>query len=114
MHGILIRLARKHFRTLTRLRRRIQRYVKESEKHESVNDHADQIAETEWQQSIWSEVAKLPRPQAETIVLRFGQQLTYDEIAQAVGCAVGTAKSRVHQGLQRLRQSALEPDLFQE
>lgn len=114
MHGILIRLTRKHFRSLARLRRRIQQYVGNS-KHPALHaDAADMLAENEWRQSVWSEVAMLPRRQAEAITLRFGQQLTYEEVAEAAGCAVGTAKSRVHQGLKRLRQSTKTFEYFAE
>lgn len=106
MHGILIRLTRKHFRYSSRLRRHLQRYAGMSLQRETASDSPDALATAEWKQSIWSKVAKLPRHQAEAITLHYDQQLTYEEIAQAVGCAVGTAKSRVHQGLKRLRQSA--------
>lgn len=104
LHGILIQLTRKHFRSLARFRRRIERYVGLSGKTETQPDSAEAVASEEWRQSIWSQVQTLPRHQAEAITLRYGQQLTYDEIAAAVGCAVGTAKSRVHEGIKRLRQ----------
>ena len=44
----------------------------------------------------------------EAIVLRYGQGMTYREIAEVMGCPQKTAESRVRLGHQRLRQS-LQP-----
>lgn len=44
----------------------------------------------------------------EAIVLRYGQGLTYREIAEVMGCPQKTAESRVRLGHQRLKQS-LQP-----
>ncbi len=41
----------------------------------------------------------------EAIVLRYGQGMTYREIAEVMGCPQKTAESRVRLGHQRLRQS---------
>jgi len=41
----------------------------------------------------------------EAIVLRYGQGLTYREIAEVMGCPQKTAESRVRLGHQRLKQS---------
>jgi RNA polymerase sigma-70 factor (ECF subfamily) len=49
-------------------------------------------------------VAKLPDPQRQVLVLRFGQRLSYDEIAQVLACPLGTVKSRVFNGLAALRE----------
>jgi len=38
------------------------------------------------------------------LLLRFREGLTYEEIAEVVGCPLGTAKSRVHHALRRLRE----------
>lgn len=105
LHGILIRLCRKRFRSSARLRRRIAAYwTRTSEPHASP-DVALEVARQEWNESVWAEVAKLPRPQAEAITLRFASEMTYEEIASAIGCAEGTAKTRVHHGLKSLRRS---------
>ena len=39
------------------------------------------------------------------MLLRFRQQLSYDEIAAATGAPVGTTRSWVHHALKRLRKS---------
>jgi RNA polymerase sigma-70 factor (ECF subfamily) len=40
----------------------------------------------------------------EVIVLRFLEELSYDEIGQIVGCPVGTVRSRIHYAKLRLQQ----------
>jgi RNA polymerase sigma-70 factor (ECF subfamily) len=57
-----------------------------------------------WRERLWSVVHELPLPQRQAIVLRFAEGLSYPEIAQAVGCPVGTAKTRVFHGLRGLRE----------
>jgi len=47
---------------------------------------------------------RLPEAQRESIVLFYQQEMKYEEIAAAVGIPVGTVKSRLHEGLKRLRQ----------
>ncbi len=105
IHGILIRQTRKYYRSTERLRRRIRRYVFQSDRKTIENASDTALARSEWNQSVWADVAALPRKQAEAVLLHFGQQLTYEETADALRCAVGTAKSRVHHGLKRLRES---------
>jgi RNA polymerase sigma-70 factor, ECF subfamily len=48
-------------------------------------------------------VARLPEHQRLAVVLRHVCDLPLTEIAQVLGCPVGTAKSHVFRGLQRLR-----------
>lgn len=65
-----------------------------------------------WQQ-IQTAIARLPVHQRAPVILRFINELTYEEIATIVGCPVGTAKSHVHRGVQRLR-AELAPVFAQE
>jgi RNA polymerase sigma-70 factor (ECF subfamily) len=48
-------------------------------------------------------VACLPARYREAVVLRHVQELSYAEVADALGQPVGTVKSNVHRGLQLLR-----------
>lgn len=47
---------------------------------------------------------ELPTRQRTAIVLRFWEELTEAETAQAMGCSLGTVKSATSRGLQRLRE----------
>lgn len=49
-------------------------------------------------------LAALPFRQRAALVLRFYEDRTMDEIAAALGCRTGTAKSLVSRGLARLRE----------
>lgn len=48
-------------------------------------------------------LAQLPPRQRAAIVLRFYEDLPYDQIASELGVSVGTVKAQVSTGLQRLR-----------
>lgn len=52
-------------------------------------------------------LAKLPAKQREVVHLRFYAEDSLEGIAAALGCSVGTVKSRLHHGLERLRQMKL-------
>lgn len=49
-------------------------------------------------------LAKLPAKQREVVYLRFYAGDSLEGIAAALGCSVGTVKSRLHHGLERLRR----------
>ena len=51
----------------------------------------------------WEELRNLPFRQRSVIVLRFYEDLGVEEIAHLLGCRVGTVKSRLHRGLEKLR-----------
>jgi RNA polymerase sigma-70 factor, ECF subfamily len=74
---------------------------------------ADDVAE----QSDWNELelldraevvhealGKLSLPHREVLTLRFLEELELSEIAQVVGCRVGTVKSRLHYAKAAIRQ----------
>ena len=48
-------------------------------------------------------VAALPEPYREVVTLRFFGELTLDEIARQTDRPLGTVKTHLHRGLQRLR-----------
>ncbi|MGC2697198.1 MAG: RNA polymerase sigma factor, partial [Candidatus Angelobacter sp.] len=47
---------------------------------------------------------RISEDKREALVLSRFQDLKYEEIAQLLGCEVGTVKTRVHRGLQELRE----------
>ncbi|MDP3893075.1 SigE family RNA polymerase sigma factor [Nocardioides sp.] len=58
---------------------------------------------------LWPHVATLPPRQRAVIVLRYYEQLSEREIADALGCSVGTVKSTAHRALKTLR-AAIGPE----
>jgi RNA polymerase sigma factor (sigma-70 family) len=52
----------------------------------------------------------LPSEQREAVVFRVIDELTYDQIAERVGCSQQAARARVSRGLRRLAQSITIPD----
>ena len=58
----------------------------------------------QWKCSLWSYVAQLPDGQRQALVLRFSEHLSYEEIAEALECPLGTVKSRIFNGLAALRE----------
>ena len=67
---------------------------------------ADAAIERESSTRINGVVKRLPEAQRAAVLLAYGRQLTAGEIAEAMGVPIGTAKSRVRLGLQRLRATA--------
>jgi RNA polymerase sigma-70 factor (sigma-E family) len=59
---------------------------------------------------VWAELSALPPRQRAAIVLRYYEDLSEADTAQVMGCAVGTVKSQVSNGLERLRRR-IGPDL---
>ncbi|GEP34258.1 hypothetical protein NSZ01_20260 [Nocardioides szechwanensis] len=58
---------------------------------------------------LWPHVATLPPRQRAVIVLRYYEQLSEREIADALGCSTGNVKSTAHRALQALR-AAVGPE----
>jgi RNA polymerase sigma-70 factor (sigma-E family) len=55
--------------------------------------------------AVWRTLQSLPPRQRAAIVLRYYEDLSVSETAQLMGCADGTVKSQVSQGIARLRES---------
>ncbi|GAB7003859.1 SigE family RNA polymerase sigma factor [Nocardioides sp. AN3] len=74
-------------------------------------DHAADVDERTW---LWLCLLRLPVRQRAAIVLRYYEDLTERETAEAMGCAIGTVKSQVAAGLAQLRPLVREDLLPQE
>ena len=59
---------------------------------------------------IHAGLAALPPAQREVLVLRFIENMSYEEIAGATGCRLGTIRSRIHYAKQALRKNMKEAD----
>ena len=62
----------------------------------TIGDHADAHA-------LWQACLSLPSDQSIAVILRYYEGLPYAEIAELVGCAEATARSRVARALSELR-----------
>ncbi|MFI5842468.1 SigE family RNA polymerase sigma factor [Catenuloplanes sp. NPDC051500] len=72
----------------------------------SVEDPAaagDPYRQVEERQQLLAALRRLPPKMRAALVLRYFEDLTEPDIAAAMGCSVGTVKSQVSRGLQRLR-----------
>jgi RNA polymerase sigma-70 factor (sigma-E family) len=57
---------------------------------------------------LWRHLATLPRQQRAVIVLRYYLDFSEAQIAEELGCSVGTVKSRAARAMSRLRQAMAE------
>ena len=62
----------------------------------------------ESRRALQSAIANLPEDMRSAIVLRDIEGLSYDEIAQALGINIGTIKSRISRGREKLREKLKE------
>jgi len=69
----------------------------------SDDEPAPRFERDEHARGVRAALSALPEPQREAVVLAYWGGLTADEIAARSGVPLGTAKSRVRLGLQRLR-----------
>ena len=60
--------------------------------------------------AVQAALLDLPEHQREAVVLRYYQELSLNEIAEVLNVPVGTVKSRLSLGLQRLREHLQEED----
>jgi RNA polymerase sigma-70 factor, ECF subfamily len=60
--------------------------------------------------SVREAIATLPDRQREAVVLRYLADLSLAEVAEAMGCAVGTVKATLHHALRDLRVELEEDD----
>jgi len=105
LYGILLNLDRRERRRYGLRRRKLQVLWDNEPTQPRTTPAAETAVEvTEWKNSLWARVAKLPDGQRQALVLRFSEQLRYDEIAEALDCPLGTVKSRIFHGLLALRQ----------
>ncbi len=64
----------------------------------------DQLAARQLQQAVWEAVAELS-PKLRAVLLMYDfQQLTYEQIAAALGIPIGTVKSRLFNARQQLKK----------
>ncbi|MGD8452093.1 MAG: sigma-70 family RNA polymerase sigma factor [Phycisphaerae bacterium] len=62
------------------------------------------VTQTERREALLAAIDGLPVVQREVVTLRLSGTLKFEEIAQLLGVPLGTVLSRMHAGLQRLKQ----------
>jgi RNA polymerase sigma-70 factor, ECF subfamily len=102
------------------VRRALERKYTENASNASVDDEAsalmiehdpgESIARHQTSTAVWKAVLSLPEHYREVVVLCDLQELSYAAAAEAVGCAIGTIRSRLHRAhdmlSKKLRHSA--------
>lgn len=86
--------------------RRPERLLRPGDADPLAQDQSDAVAERDF---LMRALAALPPRQRTVLVLRYFNDLSEAEIADALGCSAGTVKSQASRGLARLRDIA-EPD----
>jgi RNA polymerase sigma-70 factor (ECF subfamily) len=66
-------------------------------------DEVDRLLEAERRERLWEALGTLPTAMREAVLLRFVEDLSYDEIERVVDANASTVRSRVHHALRRLR-----------
>lgn len=91
LRRVLVNLTRQHHRRAEVERRRAPAAPGPVDEHE--------VDET------WDLVQALPERQRAAVVLRFYGDLTVPQVARALDCPLGTAKSLIHRGLASLEEA---------
>ncbi|GHD98219.1 SigE family RNA polymerase sigma factor [Streptomyces alanosinicus] len=68
-----------------------------------VPEAGDRIAQADDRGALLKALAQLPVRQREAVVLRYWEDLTETQAAEAMGCSVGTVKSNAAKGIAKLR-----------
>jgi len=66
------------------------------------NDPSENLLKLERDRMVWSCISALPYKVQCVIILKYINDLSQEDIAKALNIPVGTVKSRLHNGLQRL------------
>jgi RNA polymerase sigma-70 factor, ECF subfamily len=107
----LITITRNHCRN--ELRRRKTAVTRESEQPASepayTSEQLDELLLEERRRRVRRALAGLSPPLREALLLRYGEELRYDEMTTALGAGESTLRSRVHHGLRALK-SLLEEE----
>ncbi len=67
-------------------------------------DQVERLLTDERRQRVRAALEDLPPPMREALLLRFAEELRYDEMTVALGAGESTLRSRVHHGMKALRK----------
>ncbi|MFI6261445.1 SigE family RNA polymerase sigma factor [Micromonospora sp. NPDC051006] len=86
----------------------VRRVLLRAEPDEVVPEPTDHAQSAVDRDQVWSWLARLPRRQRASLVLRYYEDLPDAEIAEILGCAVGTVRSSISRALAALRTEYVE------
>lgn len=70
-----------------------------------IEKRPDHIAvQKELEEKVRWAIDQLPQDQKATLIFREIEEFSYQEIAEAMGCSIGTVMSRLHYGRKKLRE----------
>jgi len=75
-------------------------------------DPSQEAIMVEWKEQVRQALELLPAKQRATLVLAYFQQLSYPEVAQVMGCSLGTVKTQMFRALKTLSQRL--PDISED
>lgn len=99
LFGILFNLGRKHLRSLSRRRRREETVALRAA------NAGEQPEDDQRLERLQVALAALDEDERQLIVLRFEQDFSVAQAAQALGIPEGTVKSRTHAAVEKLRRT---------
>ena len=70
---------------------------------------SEQSANSEQKQHVRQVIGSLPPKQRATLVLAYYQELSYPEVAQIMGCSLGTVKTQMYRALRELARKLPDP-----
>ena len=111
LYAILVRQHRRRRRNDGRVWRRWLKWFERSPANSPPVSPDQRLLGEERGDCLWSAVASLSEAHREAVVLRYAEGLTYEEIAQATSCPIGTVKSRLHQALAMLQKMLAQCEL---
>jgi RNA polymerase sigma-70 factor (sigma-E family) len=89
-----------------RHRRRLKEYLaprSDASLVPELPDSGDRIAQADDRGTLLKALAALPTRQREAVVLRYWEDLSESQTAEAMGCSVGAVKSNAARGIAKLR-----------
>lgn len=67
-------------------------------------EQIDSLLQSERQRRVHEALNQLPAPMREALLMRYGEELRYDQMATVLGAQESTLRSRVHHGLKLLKR----------
>jgi RNA polymerase sigma-70 factor (sigma-E family) len=100
-------------RTIVNMSRGHWRHVRVERKYlerEGARPRYQDSPELERRDELWQLLQELPHRQRAAIVLRYYEDLSEQQTADALGCSAGAVKALTHRGIERLRVQLKEEE----